>query len=319
MPAFSNGSSVKASPPKFRLHLTARLRFGKVVPRLLAWHKKNQRSFIWRGMKRTPYVVLVSEFMLQQTGTKQVEKKLPEFLKLFPTVKRLASASRSEVLRAWQGLGYNRRAINLHEAAKVLATIRQFPSTLEGLLDLPGVGLYTATAVLCFSKNEDTAVVDVNIQRVLSRLVKPLKHVHDVLPVKEIYQLDTEIYPRGKSSAWHEAVMDLGSTICTKNNPKCPVCPLLSLCPSSRTMKREVIQKESSEKNHFGQPRRIWRGRTLAAIMQSEPVTERSIIRSLRLKFNKDEKEFPDFVADIIKRLIEEGFVKRSRKGLCLA
>jgi len=270
-------------------------------------------------MQRTPYIVLVSEFMLQQTGTKQVEKKLPEFLKLFPSVKALAKASRADVLRAWQGLGYNRRAINLHEAAKALAGMRHFPLTLEGLLDLPGVGLYTATAVLCFSRNEDTAVVDVNIQRVLSRLVRPMKHVQDVLPVKEIYQLNTEIYPRGKSSAWHEALMDLGSTICVKNTPKCSDCPLLSLCPSSRSMNRESMQKESSEKKHYGQPRRIWRGRTLAAIVQSEPATENSIVRSLRKKFDEDDKEFSNFIADIIKRLIEEGFVKRSRKGLCLA
>ena len=317
MRTFSHVCSVKASRAK--VHPSARARFSRIIPTLLEWYEKNQRSFIWRGLRRSPYVVLVSEYMLQQTGAKHVEKKLPEFLKLFPNMKALAAAPRADVLRAWQGLGYNRRAINLHEAAKKLATIRRFPNTLEELQSLPGVGLYTASAVLAFSKNEDTAVVDVNIQRVLSRLAKPMEHVHDKLSTPDVYELDTAILPHGKSSMWHEALMDLGSTICTKNIPKCEICPLRSLCPSARSMKREIVRTASGEKKYFGQPRRIWRGRTLAEIMREQKASERKIVGALADKFEIAEGEFADFISSIVKQLIAEGFVRREKGKLCLA
>src|SRR4051812_41613775 len=95
-------------------------RFAAIVQRLLEWHEANHRLFIWRGVKRTPYVVLVSEFMLQQTGTRQVEQMLPPFLTRFPNFKSLAEAPTADVLKAWQGLGYNRRALNLQRAAKAI-------------------------------------------------------------------------------------------------------------------------------------------------------------------------------------------------------
>ena len=207
------------------IHHATRARLLSAVPILLGWHSNNKRSFIWRGLRRSPYVVLVSEFMLQQTGAKQVEKKLPKFLRQFPSIKKLASASRPDVLRAWQGLGYNRRALNLHNAAKVIATMRRFPKTIEELQLLPGVGRYTANAILAFTHNADVPVVDVNIERILSRWWKPMKHSNEKLPMRDIYKLDAAILPKGKSSAWHEALMDLGSTICTKKNPKCRSVP----------------------------------------------------------------------------------------------
>jgi len=295
------------------------------VPALLTWHETNRRSYIWRGLRRTPYEVLVSEFMLQQTGAKQIEKKLPLFLKQFPNARALAKASRSDVLRAWQGLGYNRRALNLHAAAKALAAKKAFPKTLEDLLALPGVGLYTASAVLAFSFNEDVPVVDVNVQRVLSRLWKPMKERQDKLPVAEIVELDRHILPTGKSSLWHEALMDLGSTICTKQKPSCGECPVRGDCPSARYLLGiGPMQKSatSSEERFFGHPRRIWRGRVLKIIADADAISQAKLFLRLAIVYRTDPTDQTDlsaFVRGIIASLRKEGFIALRRGKLILA
>ena len=223
--------------------------------------------------------------MLQQTGVKQVEKKLPEFLRQFPSIKKLASASRSDVLRAWQGLGYNRRALNLHNAAKAIAAMRKFPKTLEELQTLPGVGLYTASAILAFVHNADVPVVDVNIERVLSRWWKPMNHSNEKLPMRDIYQLDAAILPKGKSPAWHEALMDLGSTICTKKAPKCAECPVQTCCRSAGKMSLYApVNPISQEPRYFGEPRRIWRGRILQSYFPKRITNTNRTLVSTRAK-----------------------------------
>jgi A/G-specific adenine glycosylase len=298
------------------IHHITRARLTEAVPVLLKWHHRNQRSFIWRGLRRSPYMVLVSEFMLQQTGAKQVEKKLPEFLKQFPSVKILASASRSDVLRAWQGLGYNRRALNLHSAAKAIVAKRKFPNTLDDLQSLPGVGLYTASAVLAFAHNADVPVVDVNIERVFSRLWKRMKSPNEKLPMREIYQLDAAIFPKGKSSAWHEALMDLGSTICTKKAPKCSMCPVREFCKSSDKLSLTVSKNTpSKEARYFGEPRRIWRGRILQLISRNESLTKRALLSQLKENFKIDKVAFVPFVTSILATFQEEGFIAQSKKG----
>jgi A/G-specific adenine glycosylase len=299
------------------IHHAAHARLLQAVPILLKWHSKNKRSFIWRGLRRSPYVVLVSEFMLQQTGTKQVEKKLPEFLRKFSSVKALASAPQAEVLRAWQGLGYNRRALNLHRAAKAIAAMRTFPKTLDELRSLPGVGLYTASAVLAFVHNADIPVVDVNIERVLSRWWKPMRHSNQKLPMRDIYQLDSAILPKGKSSAWHEALMDLGSTICTKNVPKCSICPVATCCRSAgKIALKNEARTSSTEKRFFGEPRRIWRGRILQLVSRNEHITKRKLVLQLKEKFKITETLFVPFVISVLATLQEEGFIAQSKEGV---
>ncbi len=297
------------------IHSSTRKRLQEIVPALLAWHKNNRRSFIWRDLERSPYIVLVSEFMLQQTGTKQVEKHLPEFLRKFPTVRTLAAASQAEVVRAWHGLGYNRRAINLHRTAKAIGAMSKFPTTLDGLRTLPGVGLYTASAILAFAHNADTAVVDVNIERVLSRLWKPMPDIHSKLPIADIYELDDCILPQAQSASWHEALMDLGSTICTKNKPQCSQCPARQWCPSKRNMKISPTPGKSKEKKYFGEPRRIWRGRILKAVADAETVSAPILTATLRRKLKVKEASFVAFVLTVLTALTKEGFVIRTRKG----
>lgn len=303
-----------------KLHPATRTRFEQIVSVLLKWHHNNKRSFVWRGLKRSPYVVMVSEFMLQQTGAKQVEKHLPAFLRKFPSVKSLAAASRPEVIRAWHGLGYNRRAINLHEAAKAIVANNRFPKTLEELLALPGIGLYTASAILAFARNADIPVVDVNIERVLSRLWKRMPDTHAKLPIREVYSLDEAILPSGKSSDWHEALMDLGSTICTKKSPTCGVCPINTFCPSSGKLKAPKGAVSSKERLYFGHPRRIWRGRILHAIAEMEPISASKLAAILKNQFQIRESTFVPFVISVLEDLNKEGFLTRSsKKGFSLA
>jgi A/G-specific adenine glycosylase len=261
--------------------------------------------------------------MLQQTGTKQVEKTLPLFLKRFPNIRSLAKASPAEVLRAWQGLGYNRRALNLLRAAKALVARgkQPFPRTLEELLELPGVGRYTASAILAFSYNIDVPVVDVNIERLLSRVWKPMKNYSEKLPIKEIYDLDSLIMPSGESAAWHEALMDFGSTFCTKNKPQCSECPLQNECQSSkRFLKLEradlLAHTPSREARYFGQPRRIWRGRTLKIVTDYAPITSQALILKLQEQYNIQDQHFESFIENLIPILGKEGFLSHERNGV---
>jgi A/G-specific adenine glycosylase len=220
-----------------RAHISSKTieRFRRIVPRLLDWYSANRREFFWRGLRTNPYRVLVSEFMLQQTQASTIDKFLPQFLQQFPTVERLAAAKTSEVVQAWQGLGYNRRALNLHKAAKAIATRKNlgFPNTFDELMELPGVGHYTASALLVFSFGAEIPLADVNVERVLSRLWKPMKTTDEKLSMPEILAMDAQILPVGQSSDWHQALMDFGATICTKRAPKCVLCPLQKECNSA--------------------------------------------------------------------------------------
>ncbi len=221
------------------------------------------------------------------------------------------------MLRAWQGLGYNRRALNLHNAAKAIVTMRKFPKTLEELQALPGVGLYTASAILAFVHNADVPVVDVNIERVLSRWWKPMKDSNDKLPMRDIYELEAAILPVGRSSAWHEALMDLGSTICTKKAPKCRACPVQPCCRSAGKIALLSQAKQlSQELRYFGEPRRIWRGRILSQVSKNEISTKRSLISHLRERYKIVEPTFVPFVTSVLLMLKEEGFIAQTKKGV---
>ena len=189
---------------------------------VLVWGVPRLRDLPWRST-RDPWAVLVSEVMLQQTQVARVLPKWSAFIAEFPTPAVCADAALGDVLRLWQGLGYPRRARNLHAAAVEIDRLGSFPCTLEGLLALPGVGAYTARAVLAFAFEADAAVVDTNIARVLARFAGQR------LTPKHAQTLADTAVPPGESWAWNQCLMDLGALVC-RPTPVCDECPLRQRC-----------------------------------------------------------------------------------------
>lgn len=289
-------------------------RLAKARAKLLRWFARNGRSFFWRKVERNPYRVLVTEFMLQQTQTFRAEEYLPKFLKKYPTIKSLAEAKTGDVIKIWQGLGYNRRAINLQRSAQVVDNEfgGVFPSEEDQLLALPGVGEYTARALQVFAFGKRVSVVDVNVIRVLSRITKHMPTTRTMLPVKDIHAINTSLLPRSPEK-WHEALMDFGATIC-KSRPLCDRCPIQTECASSSVLskaKHAPLQKTSAEQLYYGSPKRIWRGRVLKAIAGSNKITFNKLVGLL--SSGTAIAEFTSFISGVIDELAADGLC--SRKG----
>jgi A/G-specific adenine glycosylase len=199
--------------------------------RLLAWYAKHGRDLPWRRT-RHPYRVLVSEIMLQQTQVDRVVPKYREFLRRFPTVKHLAAAPVAEVRRLWYPLGYNVRPIRLHAIA--CETVARYggrlPDREEALRQLPGVGRYTAGAILSFAYGRDTAVLDTNVRRVLGRVFLGRARLARVRGDKTFWDLAASLVPRGRGYDFNQALMDFGATWCTARKPRCAPCPMRSFC-----------------------------------------------------------------------------------------
>jgi A/G-specific adenine glycosylase len=192
-----------------------------VQRRLLSWYAKNGRASLpWRKT-RDPYRILVSEFMLQQTQVDRVLPKYRAFIKRFPTIRVLAAASLADVIREWQGLGYNSRALRLKRIAEAVVTRfgGAIPRNLEALRGLKGIGPYTAAALRAFAFGCDDAAVDTNVRRVVDRLTTGTEEPQALVP-------------RGRGHDWNSALMDFGATICTARAPKCAICPLKKVCAS---------------------------------------------------------------------------------------
>lgn len=284
---------------------------------LLDWYSRNKREFPWRKETPVPFVTLISEVMLQQTQTSRVAEKLPEFLEKFPTIDRLAAATNAEIIRAWQGMGYNSRAIRLRDCARAVVEKHggEIPSTKAELLDLIGIGNYTASALMAFCFKKDVAVVDVNIRRVYSRLVEKMDTTASLLPVKTVDALAEELYPRGQSSAWHQALMDIGAGYCTARKPKCTECPLKSACASAGSMAEQSPVKRV-EPSRYGVPRRIWRGKIVEQLRREHMGLSLDDISAHLFGFaamNEDKV----WLDELIKQLEKDG-ICRQNNGLIL-
>lgn len=198
---------------------------------VLKWYAKHQRDLPWRRTKN-PYCIWVSEIMLQQT---QVDTVLPyyrRFLSTFPTVESLAEAPLQDVLKVWENLGYYSRARHLHLAAKEITTRwgGHIPDTEKALLSLPGIGRYTAAAILSFAFGHQVATVDGNVRRVLCRLFALQEPLDQAGTLRRIARIAEELVPEAQSSPFNQGLMDLGATVCTPRKPSCKHCPLHSLC-----------------------------------------------------------------------------------------
>jgi A/G-specific adenine glycosylase len=200
-------------------------RVWRVREALLDWYAERGRELPWRETQ-DPYAILVSEVMLQQTQTSRVAPRWVAWLERWPTTQSLAAAPTAEVIRAWQGLGYNRRAVSLQQAAGVVAE-QGWP---DDLTELPGVGPYTAAAVECFALGRPVLPVDVNVRRVQERTGEEFDHT------------------------CAQALMDLGATVCIARVPRCGECPLADACPS-RGRRFEALRKQGPFEGSFRQRR----------------------------------------------------------------
>lgn len=199
--------------------------------RLLAWYRRNQRSLPWRETN-DPYHIWISEIMLQQTQVDTVIPYYRRFLKVFPTVSSLACAPLQDVLKTWENLGYYSRARNLHAAAKVI--MENFggwiPDTFERIKTLPGIGEYTAGAILSIAYGKAHPAVDGNVRRILCRLLAIRKPVDDAREQKQLQKIAASMVPVKHPGDFNQALMDLGATICKPKNPECFRCPVAGLC-----------------------------------------------------------------------------------------
>lgn len=201
---------------------------------LLAWYGANKRDLPWRNTSN-PYLIWLSEIILQQTRIQQGWAYWERFVERFPTVHQLAEATEDEVLRLWQGLGYYSRARNLHTAAKQIVAMGHFPNTMEEIKSLKGVGDYTAAAIGSMAFHLPVAVVDGNVYRVLSRYYAIDTPINSTEGKKLFQELAQSLLPTNQAADFNQAMMDFGAIQCMPSSPKCTTCPLMEGCEAFRT------------------------------------------------------------------------------------
>ncbi|HEX3723965.1 MAG TPA: A/G-specific adenine glycosylase [Nitrolancea sp.] len=238
---------------------------------LFAWYRQNGRDLPWRRT-RDPYRILVAEVMLQQTQVDRIVPRYHAFLDRFPTFAALATAPTADVIREWSGLGYNRRAVNLQRTAQAVIERHDgiMPHNLRQLLDLPGIGPYTAGAIACFAYEQDTGFFDTNIRRVLHRIFFGPELPKERVSTRELQALAEAIVPTGKGYEWNQSLMELGAVQCTARRPACLTCPVQSHCRAFPTIQTVIatLPKGTRKKKEepFSGSTRYYRGRTIEAL-----------------------------------------------------
>ena len=241
---------------------------------IVTWFKKNKRDLPWRTT--TPWGVMVSEYMLQQTPVNRVLPKWIEWMERWPTPADLAEATPAQVITAWGRLGYPRRALRLHAAAQIIAEDfnNEVPSDEITLQSLPGIGQYTAAAIAAFAFDQRTLVMDVNIRRLLTRLIDGNEHPRPAPTTRERAARLT-LMPTKNAHVWAAAAMELGAIVCTSSNPKCELCPVISQCNWRKNgyPKSDLIRKSQ---DWHGTDRKC-RGTIVQALRENESLTENAI------------------------------------------
>ena len=221
---------------------------------LLRWYRQHRRELPWRKT-RDPYRILVSEIMLQQTQVQTVIPYYHRWLKTFPTFRALARAPLNKVLKRWEGLGYYSRARNLHALSTIVANRYggRLPSTFDDLKALPGIGRYTAGAVLSIAFQKPSPLVDGNVARVFSRFFGIRQDIALPKTQARLWHLAGDLVPRNNPGDYNQALMELGATICSPRSPDCPRCPLKSGCRALRLKLQEElpVKKKKERTPHF--------------------------------------------------------------------
>src|SRR5205823_8512178 len=218
---------------------------------LLAWYNGHSRKLPWRA-NPTPYAVLVSELMLQQTQVDRVVPYFERFVARFPTFEALAGGPRAEVIRLWSGLGYNRRAVNLHQAAAIVVERHdgELPAERAALEAVPGIGPYAAGAILSIAFGHDEVAPDTNVRRVIGRYAlggSPTARAAD--------EAARQLIPPSRAGDWNQALMDLGSALCLNRQPRCLLCPLVSGCRSGGQSRPAAKRNQSRSGLYAGSSR----------------------------------------------------------------
>ena len=230
---------------------------SKITSSLLKWYDKESRKLPWRippeltkkGIKNDPYKIWISEIMLQQTGVKTVQTYYINFIKKWPKIQNLNEADENDVLKEWSGLGYYRRALNLKKCAEIICENYngKFPNSEKELLNLPGIGSYTAAAIISIAFDKPAIVIDGNIQRITSRLYEIKEDLKK--SKSKIYEELEKIISKERPGDFAQALMDLGSTICKPVNPKCNSCPLLKYCLAHKNNTYKFIPLKTKKLN----------------------------------------------------------------------
>lgn len=261
---------------------------SKLQEEILTWYAQHQRDLPWRET-RNPYNILISEIMSQQTQIGRVVPKYKTWMERFPTIQSLASAPTGDVLNYWSGLGYNRRAINLQRAAKVIVEEYEgiFPKSVDALKKLPGIGEYTASAIACFAFDQQIAVIDTNVRKViLKKVLKEEEGRHDSASMKEIRNIAEQLLPKGRAYEWNQALMDYVAANLKKE--KIP------------------IPKQST----FKGSNRYYRGQAVKLLIEYKGVS----IKELGKRLVKDEQ----FINNIVDGLVKDGIAKREKDHVSL-
>ena len=261
-------------------------RIRKFQTMILTWWKTHRRDLPWRKT-HDPYKILVSEIMLQQTQVSRGLPKYIEFLRTFPTVESLADAKTSAVLRIWKGMGYNRRALYLQNTAKQIVSVYKgkFPKTEQELTALPGLGIYTARAVMVFAYKIDVAMVDTNIRQIITHFF-----FYDVPQTeKTIQEVADRLVPKGRSWEWHQALMDYGAL----------------------ELERNAQRNKKKKAKPFKETNRYFRGRLLDLVVEKQS-KETDLIAEMVAKFGKDR----EFMNLIIEGMCKDGLIVRSKTGI---
>ena len=247
---------------------------------ILGWYDEHARELPWRGPQASPWSVMVSEFMLQQTPVNRVVPVHAEWLRRWPTPADLAAEPTGEAVRAWGRLGYPRRALRLHAAATVIVEQHagEVPSSYDDLRSLPGIGDYTAAAIASFAYGRRHVVLDTNVRRVLARAIQGVE-LPSTAVTKAEREVATEVLPDDDATAatWAVAVMELGALVCTAATPRCPDCPISDRCAWLLAGRPAYDGPPRKVQTWAGTDRQC-RGRLLAVLRDSDGPVHRSAL-----------------------------------------